>query len=104
MGKRITFIGGGNLASSLIKGLIAKGYDKEAISMSEPSEKQRELLSAQFEIKTYADNHEAVKEAQIIVLAVKPQVLKTVVEDLAKDLSHRPLIISVAAGLRISFI
>lgn len=101
MKKSITFIGGGNLASSLIKGLIATGYDKEAMKVSDPSEKQREMLEAQFHIKTFSNNYEAVKEAQIIVLVVKPQVLKAVAEELAKDLIHQPLIISVAAGIPI---
>lgn len=97
----IAFIGGGNMARSLIGGLLADGYDPNYIWVSDPGAAQREALHSQFAVNTTADNLDAVAKAGIVVLAVKPQVLREVATSLAPGVQHhRPLIISIAAGVR----
>jgi pyrroline-5-carboxylate reductase len=96
----IAFIGGGNMARSLIGGLIARGTAALSIRVAEPGEASRESLAADFGVHVFADNAEAVRTAQTWVLAVKPQVLRQVCEALAPIASvQRPLVISIAAGI-----
>lgn len=97
----LTFIGGGNMASSIIGGLIAKGYPADKIRASDPFEQSRDNLQQQFGIATYADNGAAVAGADVVILSVKPQVLETVCSDLQPHLGNRPLVISIAAGIDI---
>ncbi|HUT40293.1 MAG TPA: pyrroline-5-carboxylate reductase [Gammaproteobacteria bacterium] len=97
----LTFIGGGNMASSLIGGLIADGWNPATIQASDRDEQQLHRLATRFGIATSADNQAAAAHADIIVLAVKPQVMKSVALDLAETVTqHRPLVISIAAGVR----
>ncbi|MGC3981687.1 MAG: pyrroline-5-carboxylate reductase [Steroidobacteraceae bacterium] len=96
----LAFIGGGNMARSLIGGLIAQGLPAKQIVVSDPMEAQRKQLAEQYGVQVTASNNEAAAQAQLIVLAVKPQELRTVAEQMAGSLGHRPLIISVAAGIR----
>lgn len=99
--KKIAFVGGGNMARSLIGGLIADGYQPRDICVSDPNEAQRDALQHSFLIEVTAANQEAVAHADVVVFAVKPQVLKTVAEDVAQAIQKRkPLIISIAAGIR----
>ncbi len=98
----LAFIGGGNMARSLIGGLIAQGLPTRQIIVSDPMEAQRQLLATQYGVRVTDSNAEAAVAAQIIVLAVKPQELRGVAQALASTLSHQPLIISVAAGIRAS--
>jgi len=97
----LTFIGGGNMASSLIGGLIADGWNPATIQVADRDEQQLQRLEARFGIATTTDNRVAASSADIIVLAVKPQVMKEVAMDLAETIArHRPLVISIAAGVR----
>ncbi|HIO55354.1 MAG TPA: pyrroline-5-carboxylate reductase [Chromatiales bacterium] len=97
----ITFIGGGNMARSLIGGLIADGTRVERIRVSDPSAEQRSQLQGLFGIATFADNHDAIAGADVIVLAVKPQIMQAVATGLAPALSGvKPLLLSIAAGIR----
>jgi pyrroline-5-carboxylate reductase len=97
----IAFIGGGNMACSLIGGLIADGYDPLNIWASDPNEAQRDSLRRQFGVNTCAGNVQAVERADIVVLAVKPQVLGDVSVQLIEVVQRKkPLIISIAAGVR----
>lgn len=96
---RITFIGGGNMAASLIGGLRAQGTPAEAICASDPGEEQRARLSADHGIRTLSANAEALAGADVVVLAVKPQIMRTVCEDLASQLQPHQLIVSIAAGI-----
>jgi len=101
MTKNICFIGGGNMAGSLISGLINNGYPANKIMVSDTDAKKLSQLNQQYGISTQTDNLVAVKQAGVIVLAVKPQILKAVclsLKDIA--LSTRPLFISIAAGIR----
>ncbi len=99
---RIAFIGGGNMARCLIGGLVADGYPVERLIVAEPDAEGRDELARRFGIETAADNHAAVVGADVVVLAVKPQVMRDVVRELGgrdRD-TGGPLYVSVAAGVR----
>ncbi len=99
----ITFLGGGNMATSLVAGLIADGYDRNRITVSDPDREKLSQLAANYGIHTESDNHKALAEAGIVVLAVKPQVLEAVCGEIAEPLQQqKPLIISIAAGIRLA--
>lgn len=96
----IVFIGAGNMASSIIGGLVANGYPATRISASAPSQEHLDALSNTYSVNTTPDNHQVAADADILVLAVKPQILQAVCTDLAPSLSgSSPLIISIAAGV-----
>ncbi|MES9992300.1 MAG: pyrroline-5-carboxylate reductase [Candidatus Thiodiazotropha sp.] len=101
MSNNITFIGGGNMATSLINGLIADGYDKASITVSDPDSDKLAQLAARCGVHTQADNNSALAAAEVVVLAVKPQVLKAVAQQLAPSIQQlKPLVISIVAGVR----
>ena len=101
----IVFIGAGNMASSIIGGLVANDYPAGMITASAPSQENLSALTSQFKVNTTSDNHQATAEADILVLAVKPQILQAVCEDLAATLADKtPLIISIAAGVEIPYL
>ncbi|MFT6388547.1 MAG: pyrroline-5-carboxylate reductase [Cellvibrionaceae bacterium] len=100
----ITFIGAGNMASSIIGGLLTQdsaceGYLAKHITASDPNLEALSVLNAKFGIQTEADNNQACLNADIIVLAVKPQVLKTVAQSLKATIKPQTLVISIAAGI-----
>lgn len=98
---RITFIGGGNMARSIIGGLVADGYPPDRISAADPGEDQRARLEHDFGATTGTDNDALAAAADVVVLAVKPQIMATVATGLAAAVGRsRPLVISVAAGIR----
>ncbi|MCC5884057.1 MAG: pyrroline-5-carboxylate reductase [Halomonas sp.] len=100
MASRVTFIGAGNMASAIIGGMIDNGHPANAITATSPSDAFLAPVHERFGIRTNTDNVAAVREADIVVLAVKPQVMREVCEGLRDTLQRqRPLIISVAAGL-----
>lgn len=97
----LSFIGAGNMARSLIGGLIADGWPAERIRATDPDPDQRASLAARFGIDLGDDNRAAVATADIVVLAVKPQVMHTVAQEIAAAvLARRPLVVSIAAGIR----
>ena len=99
----ICFIGGGNMARSLIGGLINDGVKPQFITVAEPDASRREELTNHFGVNVLADNVAAVNESDIVIFAVKPQVMKTAVLPIAEELSaKKPLLISIAAGIPIS--
>ena len=99
---RIAFIGGGNMARSLIGAQRARGVPPAAIRVAEPHAQAREALAREFEVATFADNAEAVTGAECVLLAVKPQMMRTVCAGLAGPLRGAgPLVISIAAGIRL---
>ncbi len=98
----ITFIGSGNMATSIIGGLIAQGYPPHAITACNPNADALEKIEAQFGINVSTDNAKATANSNVIVLAVKPQILKSVALDLALSVSNnpkKPIVISIAAGI-----
>lgn len=97
----IAFIGGGNMATSLIGGLIADGYPRDGIWVTDLDEQKLSDLQDRFQVNTTGDNQLAVRRAATIVLAVKPQVISTVIGGIAEAAeSTAPLVISIAAGIR----
>ena len=99
--KTIAFIGGGNMAASLIGGLVADGYEPKRIWVADPDAEKLATLAARFRIQSAGDNQQAVALADVVVLAVKPQVLHQVAQALAPIVQkQRPLVISIAAGVR----
>jgi pyrroline-5-carboxylate reductase len=99
----ITFIGGGNMASSLIGGLIADDYHHDQITVSDLDKDKLSQLAAKYGIHTESDNIKAIHQAEIVVLAVKPQSLESVVKEIASTLQKtEPLIISIVAGIKLS--
>ena len=96
---RIAFIGAGNMAASLIGGLRAKGLEAAQIRASDPGEETRNRVSAEHGIETFADNAKAIDGADVVVLAVKPQAMKSVCEALRPNLQPHQLIVSIAAGI-----
>lgn len=100
MNDAIAFIGGGNMARSLIGGLVARGHAPAAIRVAEPVPALRDALRADFGVTVFADGAQAVVGAGTWVLATKPQVLRGVCETLAPQArAARPLVVSIAAGI-----
>ena len=95
----IGFIGGGNMANSLIGGLINAGYSAASITVSEPDEAQLQTLKERYNVKVSLDNNETLN-CEIIILSVKPQLLKTVCLQLDHSKINNSLFISIAAGVK----
>ncbi|KAL4917389.1 pyrroline-5-carboxylate reductase dimerization-domain-containing protein [Aspergillus aurantiobrunneus] len=98
---KLAFIGGGNMASAIIGGLLAQGISKQNISVSEPWDVNRDKI-AQLGVHTTTSNVAAGGEADLLVVAVKPQVTKSVCQELADAWSNRPtlpVVVSIAAGI-----
>jgi len=99
---RLAFIGGGNMARSLIGGLLKTGVAASSISVAEPRADARQELGREFGVACYADNRQAAGDADVLILAVKPQIMPAVHGELKDVLARqRPLLISIAAGVRI---
>jgi pyrroline-5-carboxylate reductase len=96
--KRIAFVGGGLMAEALIGGLLTGGLcGPEAIWATDPVSARRDRLKEAFGIRVGDRNREAVKSADVVVLAVKPQSLPVVLEEIGSDLAGR-LTVSIVAG------
>lgn len=96
---RIAFIGAGNMAKSIIGGLLAQGTPAQAVTASGPRLENLQPLQAATGVNISTSNIDAASQADIVILAVKPQMLKMVAAELSAALTHRPLIISLAAGI-----
>ncbi|GGD36171.1 pyrroline-5-carboxylate reductase [Pseudoxanthomonas indica] len=96
----IAFIGGGNMARSLIGGLVQRGAHAAQIRVAEPVETLRAALAGDFGVQVFAQASEAVYGAGLWVLAVKPQVMRELCESLAKRAQEqKPVVVSIAAGI-----
>jgi len=101
--QKIAFIGGGNMTRCLIGGLIDNGIDAHCIAVGEPNKLRREQLRSKFGVSAMADNVSAIIESTVIILAVKPQVMKAAVSSISQISSNnKPLIISIAAGISVA--
>ncbi|MEO8997630.1 MAG: pyrroline-5-carboxylate reductase [Rhodanobacter sp.] len=99
---RLAFIGGGNMARSLIGGLLKTGMAAASLSVAEPLAEARHALGREFGVACYAENRLAAADADVILLAVKPQVMPSIHAELQDLLQrNRPLLISIAAGVRL---
>jgi len=97
---RVGFIGGGNMAKSIIGGLVPNIVSKDCIHIYDPNELQIQNLEKMYGINRSENNSELVKQSDVLVLAIKPQVMANVLTEIAQDiLQKQPLIISIAAGI-----
>lgn len=99
MDKKTGFIGGGNMAEAIIKGLLAGGVPPADLAVSEPSEPRRNHLSQRYGIKVIDDNSALCGMSDTIILAVKPQVASQVLGDLGTGFADK-LFISIMAGVK----
>ncbi|PWC21668.1 pyrroline-5-carboxylate reductase [Brenneria roseae subsp. roseae] len=100
--RKIVFIGAGNMAQAIIAGLIEGGYPAGNISVCAPSGRNRDVLAARYGVTGSADNVRCAQEADVIVLAVKPQMMATVCEPLRQQVDFTgKLVLSIAAGISI---
>ncbi|MCG8517472.1 pyrroline-5-carboxylate reductase [Marinobacter xestospongiae] len=96
----ISFIGAGNMASAIIGGMIANGFNAENIWVSAPDDQHLQAIRKRFGVSITTDNRYCAQQADIVVLAVKPQVMADVCRDIAPVAQNtRPLMVSIAAGL-----
>ncbi|MFQ5846885.1 MAG: pyrroline-5-carboxylate reductase [Candidatus Methylomirabilales bacterium] len=103
--KRIAFIGVGNMGEALIKGLLAAGQVRpEQLIATDVRTDRLEAVRKAYHIETLPDNREAATKAQILVLAVKPQVMEEVLTGLRGAVAADHLLLSIAAGIRTAFI
>jgi len=98
----IGFIGAGNMAYALINGLLNNGYDSKNIKVSDPNDKLLRKREAELNITTFANNSSLLEVCDIIVFAVKPQVLSEVCLDLREKIKPNHLFISIVAGIRVN--
>ncbi len=98
----IGFIGGGNMAEALIKGIRQSGV--KDITVSEPREERRIYLEKTYSVKATPDNKEVVKNSNIIILAVKPQNMDEVTAGIADSVTADKIIVSIAAGVTLSYL
>ncbi|TWI58392.1 pyrroline-5-carboxylate reductase [Pseudomonas duriflava] len=96
---RIAFIGAGNMAASLIGGLRTQGVAADLITASNPLADQRAALQSDHGIRTFESNLDALKDADVVVLAIKPQIMQRVCQEIAASLQPEQLVVSVAAGI-----
>ncbi|NIA08676.1 MAG: pyrroline-5-carboxylate reductase [Nitrospiraceae bacterium] len=103
--KTLGFIGGGQMAEALIKGVLSKKLlQPNQIQASDPSEVRRNHLKETYNIETTQNNREVVQASEAIVLAVKPQVMAVVLEDIRPYIKKSHLVISIAAGITLVFL
>jgi len=96
---RIAFIGGGNMATALISSLFASRHNVDRIQVAEPAAEARERLKRQWPVDCFEKAAEAIKGMDAIVLAVKPQVLPLVLEEIGGLVGNEQLVISIVAGI-----
>ena len=97
--RKLAFIGGGNMASALIGGLVKRGLPAAHIVVADPSADQIARLVGRYGIQAARDNGSAAEGAEAVILAVKPQQMRGVALALAPRLTTHPLVVSVAAGI-----
>lgn len=96
----IGFIGGGNMASSLLSGLIASGHSPRQLWVSDINEEALQSLSANLNVHVSTSNDDVINNSDVVVLAVKPQVLEEVAKAAAESIQNKQsLVVSIAAGV-----
>lgn len=100
---KIAFIGAGNMAAALVEGLINKGLNAEQVIMSDPSKDRLAYVEKTFGVKTSSNNRTAADQADVIMLAVKPQIMSAILDDLKPAVADSSkVIISIAAGITLA--
>jgi len=104
-GKKICFIGAGNMAEALVRGLLKAGSaTPEDVTCTDTREEQLQRFAKDFGVQTTTDNAAAAKGAEVVILSVKPQVMSRALDDIAAAIDPSKLIISIAAGVPIAAI
>ncbi len=99
---KVRFVGAGNMATSLIGGLLKRGFLPSQITASDPGGHQRQALVDKFGVQVFGDNNSHFGVPDVLILAVKPQIMKQVAIDIAKSVAQtNTLVISIAAGIKI---
>ena len=99
-GKRVGFIGGGNMGEALIRGLVGANLVKPTlITATDVRAERTKQLAEQYGVTAHADNARCVRDADVVILAVKPQIMAEVVREIAPAVEPRHLLISIAAGV-----
>lgn len=97
--RKIGFIGGGNMAEALIKGLLAGGVPAADISVAEPAAERRTVLAERYGVTVKGDNGPVAAASDVLILAVKPQVAPTVLGEIGSAIPAAATIISIMAGI-----
>jgi pyrroline-5-carboxylate reductase len=98
--QKIGFIGGGNMASSLISGLIASGHSPQHLWVSDINPETLKTLAQNLNVNTSASNDAVINEVDVVVFAVKPQSLSALAKSAAASIQQKkPLVVSIAAGI-----
>lgn len=100
--RNVTFLGAGNMANALVRGLLRAGVAPGRVSATVRREERRAELEKAYGIKVGFDNVAAAREAEVVVLAVKPQALDKLVREVAPVIDRSKLVISIAAGVPIA--
>jgi pyrroline-5-carboxylate reductase len=104
-GKKICFIGAGNMAEAMVRGLLrAEAARPEDVTATDRRPEQLEMFRKTFGIQTTDDNHAAAKQAEVVVMAVKPQTMNKALDQIAAAVDPQKLVISIAAGVPIAAI
>jgi len=102
--ERIGFIGGGKMGEALVKGLLrAKLSSADNIIVSDIDKKRRQTLESETGIKAAQENKEVIANSDVIILAIKPNVMGTILEELKNDITPEHLVVSIAAGIPLNF-
>lgn len=99
---KIAFLGGGNMALSLIGGLIADGFDPQHIHVADPDPQRLTTISQSYPVRTFNDNLDAIHSCHVIIAAVKPQQLQSLIKQLSPHWQAGTLLLSIAAGIRLN--
>jgi pyrroline-5-carboxylate reductase len=99
-GKKVGFVGAGNMGEALIKGLVESSLvPAEAIVIADSRAARAEQIAQQYGVRAAADNGALVRGADVVILAVKPQIMAAVLREIMPALTNRPLLVSIAAGV-----
>ncbi|HAA03057.1 MAG TPA: pyrroline-5-carboxylate reductase [Syntrophobacteraceae bacterium] len=102
---RIGFVGGGNMGEALIRGFLAASlFSSNQISVFDVISERLEYLRQQFGIQTALSSTALVENCEVVILAVKPQTMARVLDTIHGHLNHKPLVVSIAAGIPLSFL
>ena len=99
---RIGFVGGGNMAEAIIKGITSQG--SKDILVSEPGEERRGYLRDNYGVETTGFNNDVISNCNIIILAVKPQVMGEILDEISSEVTEDKTIVSIAAGITLSYL
>lgn len=99
-GKKVGFVGAGNMGEALIKGLVESSLvPAEAIVIADSRAARAQQIAEQYGVRAAGDNTALVREADVVILAVKPQIMAPVLREIMPALTNRPLLVSIAAGV-----